>query len=124
MIIRNTNHGSLHAGLASNGAHQVVVANGVVPEAVAIASRQAVPQQPSPQQLNDAVIALNQAMRQSNQSVEFSVDFNTKKPIVKMSDTATGEVLRQFPSEEMLAIARSIDQFLQLQHGLLLKQQA
>lgn len=124
MIIQNTNHGSLHAGLVSNGAPQVVVAKGVVPEAVAIASRQAVLQQPSPQQLNDAVIALNQAMRQSNQSVEFSVDSNTKKPIVKMSDTATGEVLRQFPSEEMLAIARSIDQFLQLQHGLLLKQQA
>lgn len=124
MIIQNTNHGSLHAGLVSNGAPQVVVANGVVPEAVAIVSRQAVPQQPSPQQLNDAVSTLNQAMRQSNQSVEFSVDSNTKKPIVKMSDAATGEVLRQFPSEEMLAIARSIDQFLQLQHGLLLKQQA
>jgi len=36
-------------------------------------------------------------------------------------DTETGDVIRQFPSEDMLAISRSIDRF---QQGLLLKQKA
>ena len=98
-----------------------------VPRVVASTAEQVTPQLPTPQQLTSAVERVNLAMRQSNQNLEFSVDSDTKKPIVKMVDSTTGEVIRQIPSEEMLAIARSIDQFLlqhQFQHGLLLKQQA
>jgi flagellar protein FlaG len=66
-------------------------------------------------------------MQHSNQSLEFSVDPNTKTPVVKMTDTETGKVITQFPSEAVLAIAQSIDQYLS-QHeapqGLLLKQKA
>lgn len=84
-------------------------------------------QQPSPEQIKKAVDSINKAMQESNQRVEFSVDPNTKAPIVKMIDTETGKLIRQFPSEEVLAIAQSIDQYLslhQLQQGLLLKQTA
>ena len=97
------------------------------PRVVATTPKQIAPQPPTSQQLANAVGSVNLAMRQSSQNLEFSVDANTKKPIVKMVDSSTGEVIRQIPSEEMLAIARSIDQFLlqhQFQHGLLLKQQA
>lgn len=97
--------------LPSNGAPKVA-------EAVV----QAVSQQPSPQQLNNAVAAINKAMQQSNRSLEFSVDSNTKKPIVKIVDTTTGDVIRQIPSEEILAIAQSIDEFMQFQQGLLIRQ--
>ncbi|QLQ02359.1 MAG: flagellar protein FlaG [Thiobacillus sp.] len=41
--------------------------------------------------------------------------------MVKMVDTSTGQLIRQFPSEETLAISRGIEQF---QQGLLLKQKA
>jgi len=85
------------------------------------------PQQPSAQQLKSAVESLNQAMRKSTPNLEFSVDADTKKQIVKMVDTQTGTLIRQYPSEEVVAIARSIDQFLanqQVQHGLLLNQKA
>lgn len=83
--------------------------------------------QPSPEQLKQAVESINQAMRQSNQSVSFSVDANTKAPVIKMMDTETGKLIRQYPSEEVLAIAQSIDEYLnlhQLKQGLLLKQTA
>lgn len=76
---------------------------------------------PQATQLRNAVGKFNDVMRQSKQNLEFSVDADTKKPVVKLVDTETGDVIRQIPSEEMLSIARSIDHF---QQGLLLKQKA
>jgi flagellar protein FlaG len=79
--------------------------------------------QPSSEQLKKAADNINQAMQQSNQNLEFefTMDTDTKKAIVRVVDTKTGELIRQIPSEETLAIARSIDQF---RHGLLLSQKA
>ena len=114
MIIQNTNQGALPIMRVSDDAHKVV----------APPIQTAAPQ-PSPEQLKVAVNNINQAMRQSKQNLEFSVDTTTKKPVVKMVDTDTGELIRQFPSEAVLAIASSIDQFLlqhQFQQGLLLNQ--
>jgi flagellar protein FlaG len=84
-------------------------------------------QPPTAAQLHSAVDSINRALQQSNQSLEFSVDPTTKTPVVKMIDKETGNVISQYPSEQVLAIAQSIDQFLndhQLQQGLLLQQQA
>lgn len=89
-------------------------------KAAAVPAPQAVPPL-SMEALESAVAALNVAMRQSNQSLEFSVDTNTHRTVVKMVDTSTGELIRQFPSEATLAISRGIDEF---QRGLLLTNQA
>lgn len=75
----------------------------------------------SPDQLKNTVTKFNDVMKQSKQNLEFSVDTETKKPLIKLVDSVTGELIRQIPSEEMLAIARSIDQF---QQGMLLSQKA
>lgn len=122
MIIQsaNTNQGAPPTRLASDGAPGVVVA---APSNVEAQPVQAVPQQPSSEQLKIAVDGINQAMRMSNQNLEFSVDAGTKELVVKMVDTGTGELIRQIPSEETLAIARSIDEFQQRQ-GLLFSQKA
>lgn len=117
MLIQNaSNTGQITqpATRASNDAP--VVANTPVREAESVT-----PQKPSTEQLKSAVDNINHAMRQAHQSLEFSVDSTTKTPVVKMTDSSTGEVIGQFPSEAALAIARSIDQ---IQPGLLLKQQA
>jgi flagellar protein FlaG len=76
---------------------------------------------PSPEQMAQAVSKINKAMQVANQGLEFSLDPDTKEPIVRVVDGATGEVIRQIPSEETLAIARAIDQF---QQGLLLRAEA
>lgn len=119
MIIQDTNmnQAALPVRRVSNDA----------PKVVANTPEQVTPQQPSSQQLKNAVDSINQAMRQSKQNLELSVDPDTKTPIVKMVDTETGKLIRQFPSDAVLAIASSIDKFLQqnqFQQGLLLKQKA
>jgi len=116
MIIQNTNtnHGASPARLVSDDA----------PKVVANPPKQVASSQPSAQQLKNAVDSINQAMRQANKSLELSVDPDTKKPIIKMVDSETGELIRQYPSEEVLAIADSIDQFLQFRQGLLVSKEA
>jgi flagellar protein FlaG len=80
-------------------------------------------QQPSPEQLKKAADNINLAMQQANQNLEFefTMDTDTNKTIVKVVDKQTGELVRQIPSEETVAIARSIDRF---QRSLLLNQKA
>ena len=116
MIIQNINSslGAPPVGYASNGVPASVVntqnANSTL-------------QQPSPQQEQSAVDGINQAMQQSNSSLQFSVNPSTKEPVVTMVDTATGQVISQYPSKEAIAIAQEITQFQQRQ-GLLLNQKA
>jgi len=113
MIIQNAN--------TNQGASPVRLVSDDVPKVVANTSEPVTPQQPSSQQLKAAVDGINQVMQQSNSNLEFSVDPNTKKPIVQMVDTETGKLILQIPSKAALAIAQSIDQY---QRGLLLNQKA
>jgi len=121
--IGNTAQAAPPARLASDGAPVVVVAAPSKPNVAVeqVAAKPVAEQQPSATQLQNVVDSINKVMKQSNKNLEFIVDTDTKKPIVKLVDSETGDVIRQFPSEEMLAISRSIDQF---QQGLLLKQEA
>jgi flagellar protein FlaG len=71
--------------------------------------------------LKSAVDDINRKMLQSNKKLEFSIDDNTKQRVVRLVDMETGDLIRQFPSEEMLSISEAIDK---IQQGLLLKQKA
>lgn len=53
-------------------------------------------------------------------SLEFSIDEATEHTVVKVLDAGTGEVIRQFPSQDALAISKSLDRL----SGLLLRQKA
>ena len=59
--------------------------------------------------LREAARAANEALRTSGARLEFVVDDEAKTLIVKLVDTETQKVLRQIPSEEMLAIRRNLD---------------
>ena len=71
-------------------------------------------------QLQSAVKAANDFIEPINNALEFSLDKDSDRMIVKVVDTATKEVIRQFPSEEMLALAQALDKI----QGLLIKQKA
>jgi len=88
-----------------------------------ISNVKAEPVLPSSEQVKKAADNINQAMKQANQNLEFefTMDTDTKKSIIKVVDKQTGELVRQIPTEETVAIARSIDRF---QHSLLLHQKA
>lgn len=74
----------------------------------------------SKEQVIEAVDAINKAIRNSSQNLEFSVDNAEGGVVVKVVDQQTKEVLRQIPSEEALEIAKSLDKL----QGLLIKQTA
>lgn len=77
--------------------------------------------QPSMAELKSAVIAINQGMQQANLNLQFSIDIDSKRIVVKMVDTSTGELIRQYPTKATMAISNGIEQF---QQGLLLKREA
>ena len=117
MIIHNTNS-SPQARQVSNDVPKAV---STPPQSLTATTSSAVPSQPSAEQLKNAVDVINQVLQQSNHSIEFSVDSDTQTPVVKLVDTETGELLRQYPSEQTLAISQAIGDF---QQGLLLTQKA
>jgi flagellar protein FlaG len=86
----------------------------------ATAAQQAAPV-PSLEQVNQAVNNINKAMNTMSQNLEFSVDSDSQRTIVKVVDQQTKEVLRQIPSLEALEIAKALDHVIQ---GLLIKQKA
>ena len=76
--------------------------------------------QASRQQLDEAVNAVRDFVNSVNNSLSFSIDDDTGKTVVKVIDASTKEVIKQFPSEEMLAMARALNDI----KGLLLQQKA
>lgn len=75
---------------------------------------------PDPEQLQQAVEQVRKAVEPVARNLRFSVDDDTGKTIVRVVDSVTKEVIRQIPSEELLAIARAIDRM----QGLLIRQKA
>lgn len=63
---------------------------------------------------------VEQAVRAQASSLRFSIEQSSGKTIVKVTDSETGEVLRQIPSDEMLSLPKAINNM----QGLLLSQRA
>lgn len=59
-------------------------------------------------ELKAAVDAANQQLDQSNRELAFVFDDKLGRMLVKIVDTRTNTVIRQVPSEEMLAAARAL----------------
>jgi len=95
----------------------------VQPGGAALDSSQAV-QQPDPaasgSQLDDALHSINKSMQSQSQEIQFSIDPDSDRTIVKVVDQRTNEVIRQMPSAEALEIAKALDRL----QGLLIRQQA
>lgn len=79
------------------------------------------PQKPSAEQMKQAVDEVRTAVNAMAQNLQFSIDKETGKTIVKVVDASTEEVIRQIPPEEILVIAKAIDG---MQQGLLIRQKA
>jgi flagellar protein FlaG len=56
-----------------------------------------------------AVTHANETIQAFTQALEFEIDPDTKKIVIRLVDTQDQRVLRQIPSDEMLAIARALD---------------
>ncbi|MBX3679229.1 MAG: flagellar protein FlaG [Rhodocyclaceae bacterium] len=74
---------------------------------------------PSEQQVNQALDDVRNALKPVAQNLLFSLDSDTGKTVIKIVDASTDEVIKQIPSEEILAISKALDKL----QGLLVKQE-
>lgn len=122
------------APLAAGGLPAVQSAAGSQPDAAVAAKRQVAAAaqtteirkaepatgEADPAELKQRVDELNAAMKVHASSIEFSIDEDSGRTIVKVVDTDNDTVLRQYPSKELLAISKEIDKF----KGMFVKTQA
>lgn len=62
----------------------------------------------SNEQIEQTVDEIRRRIEPVAQNLLFTIDKDTGKTIVRLIDSTTKEVLRQIPSEELIAIARSL----------------
>jgi flagellar protein FlaG len=72
------------------------------------------------QRLAEVAARMNEHMQQMQRRLRFNVDEASGHIVVKVIDTETNEVIRQIPSEEMLAMMKHINEF----DGLILNDRA
>lgn len=61
------------------------------------------------EQMKSAVDSANESLTARNAQVQFAMDSDSGRVLVKLVDVETRKVLRQIPNEEMLRIAKNID---------------
>lgn len=59
--------------------------------------------------VQDAVRRVEEFVAATTSEISFSVDTESGMRVVKVMDKATDEVIRQIPSEEVVAIAQALD---------------
>jgi flagellar protein FlaG len=79
---------------------------------------QAAPQEAA--SLEQTLQGAQEAAEAAGANLQFTIDKDSGKTIVKVVDSETSEVIRQIPSEELLALARSMSKT----EGLLISQKA
>lgn len=80
-----------------------------------------VPSRPSPEELQNLVEKVNASFSNSTSNLKFSVAEGTDISVIRIEDAETGELIRQIPSEEMVAIAQALEN---LQQGMMLEERA
>ncbi len=72
------------------------------------------------EQIESALEEVRAAVQPVARSLLFSLDDESGRTVIKVVDSVTNEMIRQIPSEEILAIARAVDKL----QGLLIEQKA
>ncbi len=68
---------------------------------------------PDMEQLRNLVDQANKALSLNSSNLKFTIADGTNINVVRIEDSETGELIRQIPSEAMLAIARAFDEITQ-----------
>ena len=70
--------------------------------------------------VQEAIDSLNEQMRQSNRSLNFSMDEQVNRVVITVRNSDSGEVIRQIPDEAILRVAHNLKKI----RGLLLNEEA
>ena len=60
-------------------------------------------------EIREAISEINNAVKKVPTSLDFSVDEASKRFVVQVTDTNTGEVIRKLPGDAVLRIARQLE---------------
>jgi flagellar protein FlaG len=63
-----------------------------------------------PIDVKEAVDKLNKFVQSQQKYINFSIDESTQSTVIKIYKTETGEMIKQYPPEEILAMAAHISQ--------------
>jgi len=66
-------------------------------------------QPPQMQGLTEAVEGLNEYVQTVRRDLQFSIDEQSGRTVIKVIDAETKQMIRQIPAEEILALARNLD---------------
>ncbi|NOY73973.1 MAG: flagellar protein FlaG [Gammaproteobacteria bacterium] len=75
--------------------------------------------QPNTEELNTLVEKVNMTLQGRFSDLKFTVAEGTDINVVRIEDAETGELIRQIPSEAMVAIARALDE---VQQGMMFEE--
>ena len=75
--------------------------------------------QPNSKELHGLVDQANETLQGRFSDLKFTVAEGTDISVVRIEDSKTGELIRQVPSEAMVAIARALDE---AQRGMMLEE--
>jgi flagellar protein FlaG len=64
-------------------------------------------------QLGEAATVVESFLQGQNRNLAFSIDENTERSVVTVLDSDSGDVIRQIPSEEILVLAKRIQELQQ-----------
>lgn len=73
-----------------------------------------------PNSVRAAVAAINRAAKSLTNNVQLVMDERSEQPIVRVTDSETGQLIRQIPTEEVLELRRALDRI----SGLLINRTA
>lgn len=62
------------------------------------------------EQVEGAVSSIREFMQSVRRDINFSIDDGSGRVVVKVTDSSTGDVIRQIPSEEALQLAENLSE--------------
>lgn len=77
----------------------------------------------TPEELESAVRNLNDYVQNVQRNLQFNIDDDTGHTVIKVIDSETEELIRQMPSEEVLAMAHHLRE-MEEQQGVIFQQKA
>lgn len=96
-----------HSGSAGSSGTPRAAAQAPPPQTAPVAAPKS--SQTSVHVAMNAARQINDFLKSSSAGLEFKVDGDSKRVVVRIVDSETGKVIRQIPTEEMLAIAQSLE---------------
>ncbi|MEC7691405.1 MAG: flagellar protein FlaG [Pseudomonadota bacterium] len=96
-LLQSDNSGGVNAGLIENSS-----------QAAQNDADNLEQEEPSEEQLTSALRDVEKFLNGRNRNLAFSIDEETRRSVVTVKDSSSGDVIRQIPSDEVLKLARQI----------------